>query len=332
MDVESILVSSGQYMTLIIFCLVFAFILAWFERKMIARMQNRVGPPLLQPVWDFLKLSAKEDIYVNKEGRFVLKYTPIVQLLIVLMLVFLLPIFGPTGVLSFEGDIFFYFTLFALTSATIYIIANSSKSPYTLIGGNRSIITEISLEIPLILAFAGIAIYAQSLNISTISSTFLSKITQVSSIKDIAYIIIFIVLFIVIVISYLGVLELNPFSTPKAETEIVGGWTTELTGKNLAIIELAEHIKVFVIAAFISTIFLGNSFGGYVFNSDTASYLQFLVNLLVFIIKVFVVTFILMFIHVVSSRSRINTIAKSFWFLLLISLLCIIGIVTLEVL
>ncbi len=56
MDVESILVSSSQYLTLIIFCLVFAFILAWFERKMIARMQNRVGPPLFQPVWDFLKL------------------------------------------------------------------------------------------------------------------------------------------------------------------------------------------------------------------------------------------------------------------------------------
>ncbi len=248
------------------------------------------------------------------------------------MLVFLLPIFGPAGVLSFEGDIFLYFTLFALTSATIYIIANASKSPYTLIGGNRSIITEISLEIPLILAIAGIAIYTKSLTISTISTNFLSNITNFSSIKDIAYIIIFIILFFVIIISYLGVLELNPFSTPKAETEIVGGWTTELTGKNLAIIELAEHVKVFVIAAFISTIFLGNSFGGYVFNSDPASYIQYIVNMLVFIVKVFVITFILMFVHVVSSRSRIHTITKRFWFLLLISLFCIIGIVTLEVL
>ena len=331
MNIAEMFITSVQYLAFIIFCILFSFILAWFERKIVARLQNRVGPPLFQPVYDFLKLSAKEDIYINKEGKYVLKYTPSIQLLIVLLLLFLIPIFGTTSILNFEGDLFLYITLFALSSATIFIIAIFSKSPYTLIGGNRSIITEISLEIPLILAFAGLAIYTGSLEISTISAKFLPQITNISSVKNIGFIILFFIIFMIIIISYLGVLELNPFSTPKAETEIVSGWKTELTGKNLAIVELSEHLKVFVISSFIALIFLGNSFYGFAYDSDIYSYLLFLINVLFFSIKVFFIAFILMFVHVISARSRIHTIAESFWFLLLLSSICVFGIVILEV-
>lgn len=331
MNVDSILLLSVQSIGFIVFCIIFSFLLAWFERKIVARMQNRVGPPLLQPIIDFLKLSAKEDIYVNKEGQFFLKCTPIIQLALVLLLIFLLPIFGSTGFLSFEGDLFLYITLFTISSASIYIIANFSKSPYTLIGGNRSIITEISLEIPLILSFAGLAIYTKSLEISTISANFLAQITIFSSIKDLGYIILFLVLFGIIIISYLGVLELNPFSTPKAETEIVAGWKTELTGKDLALIELSEHLKVFIIAVFVASIFLGNSFYGFSFTPELNSIGLFLANLIFFSIKVFLIVFILMFVHAVSARSRIHTIAENFWFLLFLSSICLMGIIVLEV-
>lgn len=331
MSFVSFFIQINQYLGFIIFCIIFSFILAWLERKLVARMQNRVGPPLFQPIIDFLKLSAKEDIYINSEDKFVLKYSPIIQLILVLIILFMLPIFGSTSFLDFEENLFLFITLFTISSAIIFIIANFSKSPYTLIGGNRSIITEISLEIPLILAFAGLAIYTKSLNISEISANFLPKILQISSLKDLVYIIIFVVLFGIIVISYLGVLELNPFSTPKAETEIVAGWKTELTGKNLAIVELTEHLKVFIIAAFISTIFLGNSFYGFTYSLDLQTSVLFLVYLFFFSIKVIFVTFILMFLHAVSARSRIHTIAENFWFLLFISSVCIFGLVILEV-
>lgn len=331
MSFVTIFIQVNQYLGFIIFCIFFSFILAWFERKLVARFQNRVGPPLFQPVIDFLKLSAKEDIYVNEEGKYALKYSPIIQLILVLIILFLLPIFGPTSLLDFEENLFLYITLFTISSAIIFIIANFSKSPYTLIGGNRSIITEISLEIPLILAFAGLAIYTHSLNISDIGAKFLPQITRFSSLKDIGYIIIFILLFAIIIISYLGVLELNPFSTPKAETEIVAGWKTELTGKNLAIIELTEHLKIFVIAVFIATIFLGNSFYGFTYSFDISTLVLFLVDFIFFTLKVFFITFLLMFFHAVSARSRIHTIAENFWFLLFIASLCIIGLVFLEV-
>ena len=331
MSVESILQINVQFISFIVFCILFSFFLAWFERKIVARMQNRVGPPMAQPVIDFLKLSAKEDIYSSNEGKLVLHYTPIMQLIIILTLLFLVPIIGNTSFIHFEGDLFLYITLFALSSALIFIIASVSKSPYTLIGGNRSIITEISLEIPLIIAFASLAVFSGSLEISTISDRFLTKLTTFTDIKDVIFPVIFLILFIIIILSYLGALELNPFSTAKAETEIVGGWKTELTGKNLAVIELAEHVRVLVIASFIATIFLGNSFSGYVFELNLISILLFFGYLLLTVLKILVVTFILMFFHNVSARSRITTIADNFWFLLVASTSCLVGIITLEV-
>lgn len=331
MSLESIVEINLQFLTFIIFAIFVSFFIAWFERKIVARMQNRVGPKLSQPIFDFLKLSAKEDIYSSKEGKFVLKYTPISQLAIILTILFFIPIIGSSSFIHFEGDLLLYITLFALSSALIFIIASVSKSPYTLIGGNRSIITEVSLEIPLIISFASLAVFSGSLEISTISSRYLAKITSISSVQEVLYFGIFLILFLVIIFSYLGVLELNPFSTAKAETEIVGGWKTELTGKNLAIIELAEHLRVFIIASFLASIFLGNSFAGYVFSFEVMNIVLFFGFLLLTILKILFIVFLLMFFHNVTARSRINTIADNFWFLLVLSSLLLLGVVILEV-
>lgn len=329
--IEEIVLSSFQYLSFILFCIILSFYLAWFERKIVARMQNRVGPPLLQPIYDFLKLSAKENIYINTEGKFFLEYTPLLQLLIFLLLIFLLPITGPFGFIHFEGDLLLYISLFALSSASIFIIAIFSKSPYSLIGGNRSIITEISLEIPLIISLSCIAIFTHSLDISIISQNFLPKLLKVTTLRDIGFIILFFIAFFIIIISYLGVLELNPFSTPKAETEIVSGWKTEMTGRNLAIIELSEHLKLLVIVSLLASIFLGNSFSNYTFYTTGTSIIVFLFILFQFFLKILVILIIIMFIHVLKGRSRINTISENFWYLLLVSMICFLGIITLEV-
>ena len=332
MSIALIIISSSQYLSFILLCILLSFFLSWFQRKTVARMQNRVGPPLLQPLYDFLKLSAKEDIYVNKESKIILKYIPVIQLLLVLLSAFLLPIIGTFGFVHFEGDLFLYISLFALGSATIFIIANFSKSPYSLIGGNRSIITEISLEIPLIISLVSVSIFAKTLEISSMSQVFLTRLLTITTFADFGVIVLFIILFFIIIISYLGVLELNPFSTPKAETEIVSGWKTELTGKDLAIVELSEHIKLLVITSIIASIFLGNSFAGFTFTNDLMSFIIFIICLIEFIIKILIVVFIASFIHVLKGRSRIHTIAENFWYLLILSSLCFFGVIILEVL
>lgn len=331
MELESTIITSFQYLAFISYCVIFSFLLAWYERKLVARMQNRVGPPMFQPIYDFLKLSAKEDIYNNKTDKLVVKYTPLVQLLLILIMAFFIPIFSSESLLHFEGDIFFFLCLSALSSAMIFVIANISKSPYTHIGGNRSILTEISLEIPLIISIGGLAIYAKSLEISSISKFFIGKIVNPKSNTDLVFIPIFLILFIIIVISILGVLELNPFSSAKAETEIVSGWKTELTGKNLAVIELSEHLKLFIFSAFIASLFLGSSFYDLNLDPNYNLFVSFIINLLVFTIKVLIICFIILFISVASSRSRINNITEVFWSLLLISTVCVTGILILEV-
>ncbi|MFX0182340.1 MAG: complex I subunit 1 family protein [Candidatus Hodarchaeota archaeon] len=316
----------------------------WFDRKVYAKMQNRKGPRLMQPVYDALKLLIKEDITPNGVDIPEFSSIPPIQLILALLIAFFTPIYIAEGLISFEGDLVFLLFLLAILSGSIFLLGWSSNNPYGLLGGSRAAIAELSLEIPLTIAFIGPAILAGSLRLSNIvQSEFnlidipLNVIYQINGfdIRHLLYIIPLSILFYIAVLSTNAVLEKIPFDPAHAEVEIVGGWTVELSGKKLLFIRLANLITEFALAGIIAAVFLGGP-GFWPLNSMFKGILMvgqwdisyYIINFITFIIKITLIIFLITISRTVLSRLRIDQLVQYFWrFYLPISFLTLLMII-----
>lgn len=305
---------------------------SWFFRKTMARIENRVGPPFNQPAYDLAKLMAKERIYPQGTMQWVAKLLPRLQVGIGLFMSFFIPIVDYEGLISFEGDVYVFIFLLALHGSTAFFVGWASRNPYTVNGAGRAVLTEISLEIPLALSLAGMSIMTGSMRISEMTKQLGDTIFD--SGYSPLFLIPWVILFIVMIYSTLGALEFNPFSAAHAETEIVGGWNTELSGSDLAMTKLAEIINLFNLSGLIAAVFLGGPIS-VVFSTSTVwtDILSVIVALGTFVIKVGFITFLLAFVATTSSRLRIDQITDSLWTYFLptamIAILFILGIKTL---
>lgn len=313
----------------IIFIISGALFYSWVDRKINAQMQNRIGPRFLQPIYDMLKLLAKEDITPAGVEKIEFNIIPAVQLILALFLAFFTPIYIIEGMISFEGDLIFLLFLLAVFAGSIFLLGWSTNNPYGLIGGSRAAIAELSLEIPLALAFIGPAILAGSLRLSNIvDSGFnlidipLNVILRTDGFTTSHLLLIFplSILFYVAVLSSNAVLEKVPFDPAHAETEIVGGWIIELTGKKLLLSRLANSVLEFALAGIIAAIFLGGP-GFWPLNSLITDKLMiaqwdvlyYSVNLLAFLLKTTVIIFLITINRTVLSRLRIDQLVEYFW-------------------
>ncbi len=313
---ESQLDYSGDCMELVyfiifpgaIFTILMSFYCSWFLRKIVARMENRVGPPFMQPMFDFAKLLAKERIYPVNSEKWILHYMPMFQFCIALLMSLFIPITGKEGLISFDGDLYFFIFLLAMHGITTFFVGWASRNPYSVSGAGRAVMTEISLEIPLSLSLGGIAIISGTIRISELADNLKSAIISNSPISWI-YIIPLFLFGVIIFYSSLGALEYSPFSAGHAETEIVSGWNTELTGSDLAFTKIADYINLFNLTGLAVIIF----FGGTLVTNTGIVTLDVLIATIVFIIKITIATFFVAFVRTVSSRLRIDQITKSLW-------------------
>lgn len=305
----------------------------WFDRKMFARMQNRVGPRFIQPLYDLLKLLAKEDITADGVDKTFFDTIPTIQLILAFVVSFTVPVYIFEGLLSFEGDLIFVLFILALIGGSIFLLGWSSRNPYALLGSSRAVVAELSFEIPLALAFIGPAILAGSLRISEIASSGVSLL----DITGTNYIINFIpllVLFFMACLSATALLEKVPFDPAHAEVEIVGGWVVELSGKKYAFTKLANLILEFTIAGLIAAIFLGTPgiIAGPVMNGGY-DVIGYLLAIMLFIIKTTFVVFLITAMRTLHSRLRIDQMVTYFWRYFLPICLVMLGwiIVAMEV-
>ncbi|MHA2273930.1 MAG: complex I subunit 1 family protein [Candidatus Hodarchaeales archaeon] len=248
----------------VVFVILGSLVIDWFDRKMFARMQNRIGPRFLQPVYDLLKLLAKEDITADGVDTPEFDVIPAAQLGLAFLLSFMVPIYIVEGLISFEGDLIFILFILALFGASAFLLGWVSNNPYSAIGGSRAAVAEFSFEIPLALAFIGPAILAGSLQLSTVldSDYTLPGIPLAVARGDLdpinlLYLIPLLVLFGIAIMSATAILEKVPFDPAHAEVEIVGGWTVEISGKKLLFARLANLIFEFALAGIIAAIFFG---------------------------------------------------------------------------
>ncbi len=211
--------------------------LAGIDRIITARMQGRVGPPVLQPFYDVMKLLSKENLSVNKIQNY-------------LVFCFLLFIIFTGGLFFTGGDLLL--VIFALTLASILLIlaAYSSNSPFAFIGAEREVIQMMSYE-PMVLMMAmGIFALTKSFLISDILNSGVPLIVYLPGI------------FIGFVYILTIKLRKSPFDlsmSHHAHQELVKGLTTEFSGTTLALIEIAHWYENVFLLGFVYLFFAWNS-------------------------------------------------------------------------
>jgi NADH-quinone oxidoreductase subunit H len=234
----------------------------WFERRVVARMQQRSGPNragpagLLQPIADGIKLALKESILPTNADKAVYLLAPMIAAAAAMLVFAVIPIGPVVSIFGTETPLqltdFSTSTLYILAIASIgiygIVLAGwSSGSTYSLLGGLRSSAQMISYEIAMGLSFVAVFLYAGSMSTSQI----------VAGQADWWYGLLLAPSFIIYLISMVGETNRAPFDLPEAEGELVAGFHTEYSGLRWAMFFLAEYVNMINVAAVSTTLFLG---------------------------------------------------------------------------
>jgi NADH-quinone oxidoreductase subunit H len=286
----------------LLFLFVYSTFCEWVDRKVYARLQNRMGPlytgrgGILQPVADFLKLMAKEDITpANAESR-MFTALPIVILAVVCTAALYLPTwhYSVTGVTftSFPGDLIVLVFLLTIPTLIFFLAGWYSTSFFSVIGGIRVITMLFGYEVPLLLSVLSPAILANSWKLADIALFYQQQPVLL---------LVNVIGFVVALISLQAKLERVPFDLPHAETEIVGGTFTEYSGRKLAFFRLAIDIEMVVGSGLIATVFLGGFPGGVG------------LGFVLFVLKTLLVVILLSAIRALFARIRIDQLIGFAW-------------------
>ena len=224
------------------------------ERKMLAKLQLRVGPfycgkveGILQLMGDGLKLISKEIIIPAKADKPLFWAAPVLFVATAAAFVALIPVAPGWVVADVDLGLIAVFAVIGFFPIITILSAWSANSKYPFIGGIRALFQMVSFEIPLILPLLGVVILTGTLNLSEIAA----------SQSNFPWIIFLPVGAIVFFITMLAELERIPFDLPEAESEIVAGWLTEFSGMMYGLVQLGTYLKLYAFAALFVVLFLG---------------------------------------------------------------------------
>ena len=318
-------------------CVVLTIMSVWGERRIVARMQMRVGPNrvgkfgLIQALADGVKLALKEDLIPAAADKVVFVIAPIISATTAFMAFAVMPLTGPV---NFFGEK----TVMQLTDlpvGVLYVLATasvgvygivlagwSSGSTYPLLGGLRSSAQVISYEIAMGLSLVSVFIYSGSMSTSSIvqaqQSTWWYGLVLFPS-------------FVIYAISMVGETNRAPFDLAEAEGELVGGFHTEYSSLKFALFFLAEYVNIIAVSALATTLFLGgyHAIPGLGF---TEQWLGGWFTLIWFFIKVLFFFFIFVWLRGTLPRLRYDQFMQFGWKVLIpVSLLWILVVATLRV-
>ncbi len=234
----------------------------WAERRIVGRMQHRIGPNrvgpfgLLQSLMDGIKLALKEEIFPSAAHKAVYILAPIISATAAFLTFAVIPfgpvvsIFGHQSPLQLTDFPVAVLYVLAIASTGIYgiVLAGwSSGSTYPLLGGLRSSAQMISYEIAMSLSFVAVFLYSGSMSTSQI----------VTAQQHFWYIVLLLPSFLIYATSMVGETNRAPFDLPEAEGELVGGFHTEYSSLKFALFFLAEYINMVTVSAMATTLFLG---------------------------------------------------------------------------
>ena len=283
--------------------LVLPLVVGQVEHKVMAHMQARLGPMYAggfhgwaQLVADGVKFVQKEDITPRDADKRVFQLAPIVALFPYLLVLLAIPL-GPGGLVAQQMDIGLFFVLAVLGIGVVAVLMSAwaSANKYSLLGGLRGAAQLLGYELPLVLAAASVAMMAGTLSLPGIVAAWSPwwLLWQLPA---------------MIVFFVAGVAEIRrpPFDMPIADSELVFGYMTEYTGLRFAFFLLAEYVGIVVIAALTTVLFLGGWHGPW---AESVGWLWTLV-------KVFAVSFVIIWLRVTFPRLREDQLQRLCWLVL----------------
>jgi NADH-quinone oxidoreductase subunit H len=229
-----------------LFTVVFGLIASWIVRKVSALVQWRVGPPLLQPFYDVVKLMGKEILVPQEAQKTVFISAPLVGLAGVLLLSTMLWRITIAPETLFVGDIIVAIYLMVLPSLALILGSSASASPHAAVGTSREMKLVMSYELSLVLAFIVVIIKSDGqLN--------LAKIAQQAPIFSISGLL----AFLVSLLCVQAKLGFVPFDIAEAETELGSGVLMEYSGGLLAVWKIVQAMMLVALPMFLVMVFLG---------------------------------------------------------------------------
>ncbi len=276
------------------------------ERKLLARLQVRLGPNragkfgILQPLADVIKLLTKEDTVPAEADRAIFLFVPAVIALTTLLLFAVVP-FGedlafrgrtiPLVVADLNVGLLFLFALFSLGVYSVALGGWSSNSKYSLIGGLRGAAQMISYELPMVLSLVPIIMLAGSF----------SLVDMVKAQACYPFVLVQPVSFLLFFVSAAAEIKRIPFDLPEAENELVAGYHTEYSGMRFGLFFLGEYISLIVLGSLVTVFFLGGWRG------------PFFPPLAWFALKVLAVVFVMIWMRGTLPRLRYDQLMKLGW-------------------
>lgn len=211
----------------LLFAVPAAWFFLWIERKSVAAMQGRIGPPFMQPLFDFFKLTGKTaPPRSGIEGK-LMRAWPWIALSSGLGAVGLLPVLPASG--GFEGDLILLLALLEIPPVCMIAAGFSSRSIFGEIGSAREATLTVSYNVVFLLAIVSIAVSQHTFRLDALAELPATPLRYLGVIAILACI--------------PAKLHVNPFSLPNAEQEIYSGPLTEFAGTELAVWELAHGLE-----------------------------------------------------------------------------------------
>lgn len=222
----------------LLFAVPAAWFFLWVERKSVALMQQRIGPPFMQPFFDFIKLLGKTTPARSGIDGLLMKAWPLIAVSAAAGAVGMLPVLPASG--GFEGDLILLLALLELPSICIIAAGFSSRSLFGEIGSAREAVLTVSYNIVFLLAIVSIAASQHTFRLEALAQLPASPLRFLGVLAILACI--------------PAKLHINPFSLPNAEQEIYSGPLTEYAGPQLAMWELSHGLEWVAATGLVATL------------------------------------------------------------------------------
>ena len=303
-----------------LFCFLVGLFLAGVDRKIVAKMQKRVGPPLLQPFYDFFKLCGKETIVPAAANKGMFLAAPLVGLASLIVLQMFIPVFSFSA-FSTMADVIVILYLLLIPALSMILGGAASGSPYAGVGLSREMVTVIACELPLVLVLLAIAkavgnatgsglVFSMSeiIRYQLASGSLIGKVSMIPAA----------IAFLLIIPGETGS---HPFDTAEAETEICEGLLAEYSGAPLAVYKLSHSIKVLTLESLFVALFLGGIGGGirtlvgsFGLSAAVTGMISGLLGAIVLVLICIVITILFIsLVHAITARLKIEQVFKYYW-------------------
>lgn len=303
-----------------LFCFFAGLLLCGIDRKLVAKMQKRVGPPVLQPFYDFFKLCGKECIVPAAASRTMFLMAPLVGLAALVVIQLFIPVFTFTA-FSQAADIIVILYLLLIPAMSAMLGGAASGSPYAGVGLSREMVTIISCELPLVLVLLSVAktvgdamgtgLCFSLTDIALYQAANGSLILKASMIPAAAAMLLIIP----------GETGNHPFDAAEAETEICEGMLAEYSGAPLGVYKLNHAIKMLTLTSLFVALFLGGIGGGIEklvaligLTGGAAAGMTMLLGIVILLLLCIALTAVsISFVHAITARLKIEQIFKYYW-------------------